>query len=294
MALLIETEKPDAVHILTPPGAHAPLAIQAMEAGCHVLVEKPMTVSSADAERMVAVAKEHNVKLCVNHNYLFKPSVAQAREMVNNGEIGDVVSVNCYYGRSEVGNTAASQAHWARRLPGGPFTDFLPHIIYLQLAFLGDIHSVPGVTISPVGAGEKATEMNALFQGSKASGSMSVSMMAQPYAKFVEIYGTKGIIHADLVREVCSVHRKRRLPGMLSKALYNLEDSVQLASGTVASTAKVALRKMKSMPGLRVLTQGFYDSIRNNSQPPVTGEDGLKNHANYGADVGASETSRGD
>lgn len=51
----------------------------------------------------------------------------------------------------------------------------------------------------------------------------------------------RGIVHVDLVREVCTIHRERQLPRMLSEATFSLEDSVQLAAGTVANTAKVAL-----------------------------------------------------
>src|SRR5262245_28277633 len=68
---LLEAEHPDVVHILTPPQTHAGLAIEAMEAGCHVLVEKPMAASLKEAEAMEAVAQRHGVKLCVDHNHLF-------------------------------------------------------------------------------------------------------------------------------------------------------------------------------------------------------------------------------
>jgi predicted dehydrogenase len=79
---LLNTERPDVVHILTPPQTHATLAIAAMEAGCHVLVEKPMAVNLVEAEAMEAVARRRGVKLCVDHNRLFDPAFVRAKALV--------------------------------------------------------------------------------------------------------------------------------------------------------------------------------------------------------------------
>jgi len=280
LATLLQQERPDAVHVLTPPATHAELAIQAMEAGCHVLVEKPMALSLQQADSMIATARENRVRLCTNHNYLFKPSIVRAKRLVESGAIGKVVYVDSYYGLSGEGNSyagAAGRSHWAWRLPGGAFTNLLPHLIYLQLAFLQDVDSVAGVTLTQGDrAGEPATEMTVLLQGFGASGTISISMRAKPGAKFVDIYGTKGIIHADVVREVCTIHKDRHLPRMLSKVLFNVEDSVQLACQTAINTVKVALGKLKNVPGLHTLVHEFYASIQNDREPPVPAEEGRR------------------
>jgi nucleoside-diphosphate-sugar epimerase/predicted dehydrogenase len=277
---LLRQEQPDAVHVLTPPATHAPLSIQAMEAGCHVLVEKPMALSLQQADRMVATAQKNRVSLCTNHNYLFKPCIVKAKQLVESGAIGQVVYVDSYYGLSGEGGAylgRAGRSHWAWRLPGGVFTNFLPHLVYLQLAFLEQVDSVAGVTLSPGGDnGRPPTELAILLHGSNAPGTMAISMLARPYAKFMDIYGTGGIVHADLVREICTVHKHRRAPRMVSKVLYSLEDSVQLTSETVTNTINVALGKLQNMPGLRTLLRAFYASLRTDGEPPVSAEDGRR------------------
>jgi predicted dehydrogenase len=60
----------DAVHILTPPATHAGLAIQAKEAGCHIFVEKPMAISTADAADVIAAAERTNRQLCFAYMHL--------------------------------------------------------------------------------------------------------------------------------------------------------------------------------------------------------------------------------
>lgn len=279
LAQLLQEVRPDAVHILTPPATHATLAIQSMRAGCHVLVEKPMALSSEDAKSMITVATEQGVKLGTNHNYLFKPSIQKARELVRSGAIGRVVYVDSYYGLAgESGSYGGVEGtHWAHRLPGGAFTNFLPHLIYLQMEFLSGLESVAGVVLSHGGADSGfPTEMTVLVQGRAASGSMAISMLAKPYAKFIDIYGTNGIIHADLVREICTLHQNRRLPRMLGKVVFALEDSLQLSTGVAQNAMNVLTGRMRDMPELPIIFGKFYDSIRNDLSPPVSGDEGRR------------------
>jgi 2-alkyl-3-oxoalkanoate reductase len=279
LAELLERERPDAVHILTPPATHAALAIQAMEAGCHVLVEKPMALSVAEADAMIATAKANSVKLSTCHNYLFKPSIVKARELVKSGAIGTPVYVNGYYGLSGEGNayaSAAGQSHWAWRLPGGVFTNFIPHLIYLQQEFMGSQAEVTGVALSQDQNIDQETEMFASLQGEHTAGTLSVSMRTRPYAKFIEIYGTKGIIRADMVSEVCVINRERKLPRLISKVTFNLEKAVQLLFGTAQSAFHVLTGRMKNMPDLQVMTRELYAALEEGREPPITGEDGRR------------------
>jgi nucleoside-diphosphate-sugar epimerase len=155
------------------------------------------------------------------------------------------------------------------------FADFLPHLVYLQLGFIKSIDRIAGVTILPhPESGRERSEMGIQYEGCGVLGSMIISMRSKPYAKYIEIYGTKGMIHADLAREVCVVHREKRMPGALAKMLFSVEASAQLGFGTMATALKVALGRMKSMPELSVLVGRFYESIRNNTPVPVPLEQG--------------------
>jgi nucleoside-diphosphate-sugar epimerase/predicted dehydrogenase len=282
VAELLERERPGAVHILTPPATHAPLAVQAAQAGCHALVEKPFALSVAEADTMIAAAREHGVTLAANHNYLLKPSVAKARQLVAEGAIGDVVFVESYYGLTDEAASfaGAGGAHWSYRLPGGIFTNFLPHVVYLQAEFLGGIESVSGVALSTdPRAGGEASELTVLLQGATGTGVMEISTRARPYAKYVRLFGTRGIVHADLVGEVTTIHRQRRVPRLVSKALFNLEQIPQLATGTVVNSAKVLSGSMRNMPDLHNTVRDLYAALEEGREPPFSGEDGRANVA---------------
>ena len=86
-----------AVHVCTPNALHYPVSKAAMEAGKAVLCEKPLALSVAEAQDMVAIAQARNVANCVNHNLRYYPVVQQIRQMVAKGDLGDVISVQGTY-----------------------------------------------------------------------------------------------------------------------------------------------------------------------------------------------------
>src|SRR5262245_44825530 len=82
---LLARERPDVVHITTPPEAHLALAIKAIDAGAHVYVEKPLTPSLADSRRLVDHARRANRKLTIGYGYHFSPPICAMRELLSRG-----------------------------------------------------------------------------------------------------------------------------------------------------------------------------------------------------------------
>jgi predicted dehydrogenase len=79
---MLDVEKFDVVNICTSIETLAALAIQAMEAGCHVFTEKPLALNTKDADEMIQVSKQNNVKLGTNHHLLFMPSVRKMKSII--------------------------------------------------------------------------------------------------------------------------------------------------------------------------------------------------------------------
>lgn len=84
----------DAVLVATPPASHVTLCLQAIRAGKHVLVEKPMTTTVADAERVVAAAAARGVTLMVGHTFLYNAAVRKLKEIVRSGALGRILYVD--------------------------------------------------------------------------------------------------------------------------------------------------------------------------------------------------------
>jgi predicted dehydrogenase len=87
---LFEDPDIDAVAIVTPVRSHFPLAEAALRAGKHVLVEKPMTETAEQAERLIELAERHNRVLMVDHTFIYTPAVQRMRELVQSGELGKI------------------------------------------------------------------------------------------------------------------------------------------------------------------------------------------------------------
>lgn len=84
----------DAVVIATPAGTHAALAIRAMEAGKHVLVEKPLATSTAEAQAMLATAARTDRRLMAGHTFIYHAAVRTLRDLVQSGELGELFYVD--------------------------------------------------------------------------------------------------------------------------------------------------------------------------------------------------------
>jgi predicted dehydrogenase len=109
---LLEDDAVEAVIVATPVPTHAELAKRALLAGKHVFVEKPMALTGAEAEELLALAAEHGLVLMPGHLLLYHPGVAKLRELVGSGELGEVLYV--YGNRQNLGTIRADEnALWS-------------------------------------------------------------------------------------------------------------------------------------------------------------------------------------
>ncbi|WP_338707071.1 Gfo/Idh/MocA family oxidoreductase [Paenibacillus amylolyticus] len=95
---LLANETVDAVSVCTPNYLHAPMAIAAANAGKHVLVEKPMAVSTEEGEQMIEAAKKNGVYLMVGHNQRLMPPHVKAKEILESGKLGKVLNFRTSFG----------------------------------------------------------------------------------------------------------------------------------------------------------------------------------------------------
>lgn len=88
----------DMVSLIVPHDVHAPLAIQAMNAGKHVLTEKPMCVTTEEADAMIAASKANRVMLTIYHNRRWDPDWVTVKTLIDEGAVGEVFLVECAVG----------------------------------------------------------------------------------------------------------------------------------------------------------------------------------------------------
>lgn len=142
-AELLAREELDAVFVLTRPDSHAELAERALEAGAHVLVEKPFVTRTADADRLLDAADRSGRVISVVHNNCFHPAIEALHRRIADGEIGEVCSAHFLHGRRD---QRFVPDPWYFEAPGGRLAETLPHALYLLIPLL------PGLEVVHVGA----------------------------------------------------------------------------------------------------------------------------------------------
>lgn len=136
---LLADPKVDAVFIATNNLSHAPLALQALEAGKAVLVDKPLAPNSKEIRKLMQVAKAKKLSLAVDHMMVHNVLNIQARGLVNEGALGKVNDA-CFHMQFAYGYDAAEAATWRCANPkemGGPIGDVASHCFYMAEELLG-------------------------------------------------------------------------------------------------------------------------------------------------------------
>ncbi len=206
----------DLVDITTPNALHKPIALAAIAAGKHVNCEKPLAANAAEAQAMTEAAEAAGVQTFVGFNYLKNPLLATAREMIDAGEIGDVVSFRGIHAEDYMVDPAAP---WTWRLDPagghGAVADIGSHILSIARYLCGDIVEVSGqvatvVQRRPVARGASETrpvEVDDLARAlvrfaSGATGSVEASWVGTGRKMTIafEVTGSKGAIAFDQER----------------------------------------------------------------------------------------------
>lgn len=287
---MLRKEKLDIVHVLTPPQIHAPLSIEAMDAGCHVLVEKPMCMTVNEADEMIEASRRNDVKLGGVHSFLFTPAIKEALNVVKEGEIGDLLWVDTLVSLYPLlgwnNGKTRHYASWYYTLQGALFGEIIPHGLYVQLAFLGKIKKIFGLTRKMGEASELLpfSDIQAIMDCDNCMGGLFVSSrIKSPHVLIrTRIVGSKKIIIANIPTGTVTkmkLGRSDTLPmaektSLFTKAMMNLEPAFQLISKTISLGSKALLGSVRLGMTHKILIKRFIESIENGTEPPVTAEEG--------------------
>lgn len=136
----------DVVVICTPNGLHAGHAVKALEAGFHVLCEKPMAIRAVDCGRMMQAAEKAGRQLFIIKQNRYNPPVAAVKQAVDAGRLGKINSVqlNCFWNRNE--QYYKNSWKGTRELDGGTLFTQFSHFIDLLYWMVGDVEKVQAFT----------------------------------------------------------------------------------------------------------------------------------------------------
>ena len=276
---MITTEKPDVVHILTPPQFRKEIVAFAAKHGCHILLEKPMAVDANEAKAMIKAAQDAGVKLCPMHNHLFDDVVLAAKEMIALGEIGRPTYVESWYGIpfKEYKLVRKNKNHWKYQLPGSIFHDYLPHPTYLLQEFVQDA-KVNCTSAKYCGKTPDVDrdELRVMVEGEHQLGTLCLSLSTYPRFHFLKIYGTGGTIKVDFLSQRTVLLKEISfLPRAASGMILALKGAWTNLKTFVVMFFRLLTKKYDLLQGSERLIYLFYRSIAYDEPLPVTPEEGL-------------------
>ena len=262
----------DVVHVLTPPGAHAALTLEALSRGCHVYVEKPLATRASDCDEIISAVGDSGRSVCVGHSFLRDPTLVRAREIVESGAIGQPLSIQ-YVRSTEYPRYRGGVLPEMYRAGGYPFRDMGVHGLYIIESFLGSIEDAEARF---AGAGADpclfADEWTVLLRTERGQATIYLSWSSRPQQHSVTIYGTRGVLRADLYAMYVSVKRARPIPGHVLRVVNSVAEAAQMATGTFKGLAGFALGRVRQYHGLQSLVEEFYANLGAGRPAPVTAE----------------------
>lgn len=195
----------DAIYVATPVHLHAEQTIAAAERGKHVLCEKPMALSVADCDRMIAACRANDVKLGVAYYRHFYPVVRRVKELLDSGKLGVpvVAQINAF---EWFDPSASDPRAWLIKKilsGGGPMFDFGCHRIEVLLDIFGEVRDVKASFANTFffdrEVEDTATAVLKFSRGT--SGTLTVTHAAREPQDTFDLYCTNGSIHIPVLNE---------------------------------------------------------------------------------------------
>ncbi len=269
---MLARETLDIVDICTPPRTHAALSLNALQAGAHILIEKPMAVSTEECDAIIRGAQLAQRKVCVAHSDLFYPSFLRARQMVSSGAIGEFKGMHIFLS-TPVDYITSRPEHWAHRLAGGVLGETGPHVIYMTLAFISHISDVrvSARKLLPEFPWSPYEDYRVEFVGEKATSSVVLTYTSRCWASQLELWGSNGLLKVDLETQSVALHQRPDLKP-LTLGLSTVSEAAQMLRGTLGTAASYLSRRLESTH--QRLVRGFVESISEGKPIPVTAEEG--------------------
>jgi predicted dehydrogenase len=254
-------EEVDAVVIATPVQTHFRLAMESLEAGKHVLVEKPITANSHQARELVGLAKKNGLTLMVGHTFVYNPAVETVREIVQSGQLGDILYMN------------ATRANLGLLQPDiNVMWDLAPHDISMLRYILGrepySVNACGAVYINTRSKLHEIVYLTMFFEGGSLA-NIRLSWLDPVKQRRLTIVGSKKmLVYDDIADDKVIIFDKGVEIPSYSVTEAEFHASYRHGDGCVYPC--------QWTEPLRVECNHFLECIRTGATPRSSGEDGLK------------------
>lgn len=274
---MLRTVSPDVLHVTTPPTSHFRLCLDGLNAGAHVIVEKPATSTIGELRELAGHARARRLNLVEDYNYIFNQAPQEILRKIESGEFGAVVHVEVQICLDILGPTGFADPntpHPALELAGGAIADFLPHLASLAHAFVGKAKSCHPVWVKRRASPLPYDEFRAVVDAERGTAALGFSANSQPDAFWLRVYGERMQATANLFETRLTFDGPRNVPKPLRPFVSGLDEGKAVRRAAMSTL----LRKFKgpgAYEGLWNLIAGTYRSLEAGAPLPITIDDVL-------------------
>lgn len=263
---LLQIKDIDAVIVAVPHKFLAPLSIEALKSGKHILSEKPAGVSSIELDKAVKIAKKNNLRYMIGFNHRFHSSYLLAKKLVQIKKIGEILFIRAKYG---FGGRLGYEKEWRHNKNlsgGGELLDQGVHMIDLCRMFLGDFPKVSGFAENLYWKSSVDDNAFLVLKNRKSQiAFIHVSWTNWDPVHNFEIYGTRGYIHIEGLGNAPYGYGKEQLTlGLRNKNYFDAPKEKTFFCGAARNQS------------LTKELQEFISAIREKRTPRPSGEDGCQ------------------
>ena len=275
---MLEKARPDVVHVTTPPTSHFRLAMDSLDAGAHVIVEKPVTSTFDELEALARRAVEADRHVVEDYNYVFNHAPQEILGQIKSGQFGAVTHVEVFICLDILGSGGfadPNSPHPALTLAGGAIADFLPHLASLAHCFVGPHRSAKTVWAKRKPSPLPFDEFRSVVDAERGTAVLSFSSTSQPDAFWLRVYGERMQATANLFETRLTFDGPRNVPKPLRPFFNGLEEGKNIRRAALATL----LRKFKgpgAYEGLWEFLARNYRALADGSVLPITVSDVLE------------------
>lgn len=248
----------DVVIVSTPPNTHEAIAATALQAGKHVIVEKPMANSPEACARMIALAQDKGLILTVGFNHRYFPAIKDLRDAITSGAIGALSHVKGYAGHAGLAEFKAQWMYDKDVMGGGALLDNGIHMIDLVHHVMGPVRQVYGKALDKTWALDRVEDNGyAILTGDNGViGTIGASWTEwKGYHFYIEAYGTHGMARAYYAPMMSTIVTMER-PGAARKTKRNFYPKLILREKLKGWQSTAAQTLAEEMADFIALTQG--------------------------------------
>ena len=278
---MLQTTRPDVVHITTPPQSHFPVAKQCLEFGSHVYLEKPFTITASEAESLIDLAEHRSLKITVGHNYLFTLEMLEMRRLLKEGFLGGRPShLESYwsYDLADLRYASAflsNRAHWVRQLPGQLFHNLISHGIAKLAEFLDEVVEISATAyqsehLRSLGLEDVLDELRVLIRDKHGTTAFFCFSSQIKGLNLLRAYGPSGSISANIVTGSLIRSPSRSYKSYLTYFIPPLRNASEHFGNTRRNIANFLRRRLYQDFGMKELIERFYNSVRLGDEPPIS------------------------